>query len=81
MGAITRRVTETPRPFLAAVSGLDFLFRQRGVAVHVAGGAVVALLGFHLYSRSLSAALLQLRTGARIEQLLGSFGIALFTTI
>jgi hypothetical protein len=38
-------------------------------------------LGFIYTLASLSAALLQLRTGARMEQLLGSFGIALFTTI
>jgi hypothetical protein len=38
-------------------------------------------LGFIYTLASLSAALLQLRGGARIEQLLGSFGIALFTTI
>jgi hypothetical protein len=38
-------------------------------------------LGFIYTLASLSAALLQLRMGARIEQLLGSFGIALFTTI
>lgn len=38
-------------------------------------------LGFIYTLASLSAALLQLRTGARIEDLLGSFGIALFTTI
>lgn len=38
-------------------------------------------LGFIYTLASLSAALLQLRGGARIEELLGSFGIALFTTI
>ena len=38
-------------------------------------------LGFIYTLASLSAALLQLRAGARIEELLGSFGIALFTTI
>lgn len=38
-------------------------------------------LGFIYTLASLSAALLQLRSGARIEDLLGSFGIALFTTI
>jgi hypothetical protein len=38
-------------------------------------------LGFIYTLASLSAALLQLRAGARIENLLGSFGIALFTTI
>src|SRR5258707_5158375 len=38
-------------------------------------------LGFVYTLASLSAALLQLRGGARIEELLGSFGIALFTTI
>lgn len=38
-------------------------------------------LGFIYTLASLSAALLQLREGARIEDLLGSFGIALFTTI
>jgi hypothetical protein len=38
-------------------------------------------LGFIYTLASLSAALLQLRGGARIEGLLGSFGIALFTTI
>jgi hypothetical protein len=38
-------------------------------------------LGFIYTLASLSAALLQLKGGARIEELLGSFGIALFTTI
>jgi len=38
-------------------------------------------LGFIFTLASLSAALLQLREGARIDDLLGSFGIALFTTI
>jgi hypothetical protein len=38
-------------------------------------------LGFIFTLASLSAALLQLRTGARMDDLLGSFGIALFTTI
>src|ERR1700722_8663711 len=38
-------------------------------------------LGFVYTLASLSAALLQLRGGAKIEELLGSFGIALFTTI
>lgn len=38
-------------------------------------------LGFIFTLASLSAALLQLRAGARIDDLLGSFGIALFTTI
>jgi hypothetical protein len=38
-------------------------------------------LGFVYTLASLSAALLQLRGGAKIEELLGNFGIALFTTI
>jgi hypothetical protein len=38
-------------------------------------------LGFIFTLASLSAALLQLRNGVRIEELLGSFGIALVTTI
>ncbi len=38
-------------------------------------------LGFIFTLASMSAALLQLRRGADIEALLGSFGIALFTTI
>jgi hypothetical protein len=38
-------------------------------------------LGFIFTLASMSAALLQLRYGAQIEALLGSFGIALFTTI
>ena len=38
-------------------------------------------LGFIYTLASLSAALMQLRTGVEIETLLGSFGVALFTTI